>query len=252
MRLRDLCFTLLVVLVAGTKPASASGFSLAWDYCRESGGPFSKSFACDTRIGYENLVVAVVAPADMPRFIGASMIVDFWVCEGDLPPWWQVGTGQCRASLIRPSFDPAGFPLTEECPSLWGFVNPFSAYVIQSGLYGSNHFRLQAAAAVPAGSEFAIEGNSWPYVVARIVVSHAKSTGTDACAGCRVGAAVSLAEMKLEQPLGIGTLTITTPADFGLGWAGFNASVAGIYNRQPDCTTPTASRTWGQIKTLYR
>jgi len=240
----------LALLAASAAPASASGFSMAWDHCFESGGPSQKLFACDADTGMDVLVVSVIPPADMPQFAATSVIIDVLVAGGDLPPWWQTATGQCRANAIVPSFDPGSFPITEECSSLWGDLVPLQVFAIQQGLHGPGTFRINAGAAVPAGSEFMVYGNVISYLAARIAFLHSKTVGAGACDGCRTGACLWLNEMKMQQPAGLGDYTVTNEATPGSSGATFNAQQA--YGYGSPCTTPTVNRTWGAVKSLYR
>lgn len=238
----------LALLTAPAVPASASGLGLAWDHCFQSGGTWQKLFACDQNLGQDVLVVSVIPPADMPSFAATSVIVDVVVDAGSLPPWWLTATGQCRANAIVPSFDPTSFPLTAECPSLWGDTVPLQVFAIQQGLHGPGTFRINSGAAVPAGSEYLVQGNAVSYLAARITFMHSKTVGAGACDGCRTGACLLLNEMKMQQPAGLGDYTVTNAAEIGSNSATMNAD--GSYYTY--CYTPTANRTWGAVKSLYR
>ncbi len=238
----------LLLLAAPAAPASASGFSMAWDQCFESGGASQRLFACDADTGMDVLAVSVVPPADMPQFMGASVIIGVFVTSGDLPPWWQTAAGQCRADAIVPSFDPTALPLTPDCPSLWGDTVPVQGWVIQQGLDGPGTFRINSAASVPPGYERMVYGNVESYLVEQVIFLHAKTVGADACEGCGTGACLRLTELTLSQPAGVGDYVVYNEAYPGSSGATFNAQGG---NNSP-CATPTVNRTWGAVKSLYR
>lgn len=244
---------LALLLLAAAAPAAraqyGSGLNLFWDHCYADGGATRTLFDCSTNAGEAVLVASVVIPADMPQFAASSAIFDVYVADGTIPPWWQVGTGQCRANAVGVSFDPNTFPPSDNCPSIWGDLVPLQVQAIQTGITGPGMFRVNSGAAVPAGSEIALLADGTDRVVCRLVVRHTKTVGAGACEGCRTGACFWLRETKLQQPAGVGDYTVTNQLWNSL--VGHNAD-ANYGAPSIWCYTPALNRTWGAIKTLYR
>lgn len=245
----------LVLLVSGAAAARAQnmypGLNLFWDHCYSGGGTIAKTFACDTNVGpWFEMFASVVLPADMPRFAAASVIVDVTIAGGTQPPWWQTAAGQCRANAIAvtfdwPSLEPSG------CMNIWMNTPVLSVLQIQQPVPGGvATFRINAGAAVPAGSEIAWVADGTELVVARIAISRAKTVGTNACEGCATTACFFYRESRLQQPAGVGDYWITNWATTAythfLGGAGVTGDNWNI------CEVPALNRTWGAIKVLYR
>ena len=165
---------------------AAGGLNLHFNGCTLDGGTSTASFACDVNTGSEALLASVVLPADMPKFLGTSAIVDVTVDAAALPDWWLTATGQCRANAISMSFDPT--VLATSCADIWGGVPNLSVFQVQQFLHGANTVRLNGGAAVPAGQEIALVADGTTELnAARVTISHSKTAGVGACAGCMVG-----------------------------------------------------------------
>ena len=244
-------FLLTLALLVSCAPAASAqgGLNLFVDHCGADGGLTRALFDCNSNAGNSVFIASIVIPADMPQFAATSAIFDVMIAAGTLPPWWQVGTGQCRANAVVASYDPTTFPPSDNCPSIWGEIVPLQVQRIEVGIYGPGSFRLNSGAAVPVGSERSLVADGTDRVVCRVIVQHAKTTGASACEGCRVGACILLNQMKLQQPAGVGDYTVTYP-----NWnfiVGHNAD-GYLSSNGPDCTTPALNRTWGAIKSMYR
>jgi hypothetical protein len=243
---------LLALVLLATSAATASGqggINLFWDRCYADGGATQALFDCSTNTGTGVLIASVILPADLPQFAAALVTIDVWVADGLIPPWWQVASGQCRADAVTVSYDPNGFPEIQNCSPIWDSVVPSQLLAIQSGLWGPSMFRVISVAGVPVGWELSKLADGAELVVCRLIVSHTKSVGTDACEGCRSGACFWLREIKLMQPAGVGDFTVSSQAVnivVGHNAEGYMSAPG------PTCTTPTLNRTWGAIKTLYR
>lgn len=246
-RLTTLVATLLVL---GASSAMAqSGLGLYWDGCSD-GGTSAKTFACNTNSGASfQLYASVVVPSAMPTFAATSAIIDLTVDDVVLPDWWQTLTGQCRLNAIDMSFAASGF--ITNCADIWqGFPN-LQVFQAQQGVnvqgHAINTLRLNGGAAVPAGSELNVPADGSELTVCKVTITRAKSTGTGACAGCATPTCIVLNECKLQQPAGAGDFTVVNEAAGKTRWVTWNGSPTNC-----PAGTPTLSRTWGAVKSLYR
>lgn len=233
------------LMVFGASASMAQGgLNLFWDGCSD-GGTTSKTWVCNANTGAVFAAYAsVVLPGDMPLFTGTTAIIDISVDGAALPAWWQTQAGQCRQNALGLSFDPSSF-VTNCFADLWGGAAPTAVLAIQPGVNGANKVRVNGAAALPAGSELNLVADGTEYLVARMTITRAKSTGTGSCAGCLDGACIVLNECKLQQPGGVGDRTVNNPAA-----GNFITWQAG--SQLCPQATPAQNRTWGAVKNLYR
>lgn len=236
--------TAAMLALSATFAFAAGGLNLHFGGCSvDVGASSSATFACNTNAGSEVLYASVVLPASMPLFLGTSALIDVTVESPTLPDWWQTAAGQCRANAISMSFDPS--LLATDCGDIWGGTPNLSVFQLQQYLHGPNMVRLNGGAAVPAGQEIALVADGTTELnVARVSISHSKTTGTGACAGCEVGACIVLQECYLQQPAGNPLYRLTTPISNVVTFNGASPLCAGA--------TPTQNRTWGAVKGLYR
>jgi len=102
--------------------------------------------------------------------------------------------------------------------------------------------------------------------LARITLSHGRSTGTGSCAGCSTPAGIGLERVLLTQPLGVGDHRFLYPndgtdSDF-VSWQSPVEVVSREYYHSPSTgwhkwftiSSPVRAQrpTWGGIKSLYR
>lgn len=222
---------------------AAGGISLRYGGCAADGGTSAAVFACDVTTGQEVLYASVVLPANMPRFLGTSALVDVTVEAPTLPDWWLTAAGQCRANAISMSFDAT--VLATACADIWGGTPNLAVFQLQQGLHGPNTVRLNGGAAVQAGQEIALVADDVTELnVARVVINHSKTTGAGACAGCQAGVCIVLQECYLQQPAGLPLYRLSTPI----------SNVVTFNNGALDCAgaTPTQNKTWGAVKGMYR
>lgn len=239
--------TLLVATLAtlAVPAAFAQGVNLYWNDC--GGGTnaaINQTFACDTNVG-DPLVMflSVVSPYEVPQFVAVEASVDVLVSGGSLPPWWQLGAGQCRDGAMRATCDPNEFG-TPACPDIWDGAQPISVYQVTSAPV-TWAFRFRFAAAVQYPSPISTAEVGQELVVGLVRVTRDKSTGPGACDGCLAGACFVAEQVKLMQPAGLGDLLLTSPATNN--WVQLNGGIG-----WQNCYVPNVNRTWGAIKTLYR
>jgi len=271
MRLRY--FIVILALLAASPAAvaaavSAPGIELRWDNCFEDGGAWNKQFACDTNTGSSVLVLSFVLDTPMSDVTGGEILVDVASVAAVLPAWWQFRNfGTCRQSSLGMNMVP---PATAVNCLDWAQGNAgggIGAYSI--GVNGPNSARVAVAVAVPSGSQATLAAQQ-EYFSANLVVNHAKTVGTGACAGCTEPVCIVYQSLRLTTTVAANDRVLYRGAN-GEGshlayWQ--NAYATNVVQScdtrfpLPRCTTSftcalasvTATRgsTWGAVKSLYR
>ena len=231
---------------------------LAWDDCG-SAGLVTRTFACNTNVGVEPLVLSFVPPAGITAFSAVEAILQVvWTGWGNvpLPAWWELRTG-CRAGSLS---GPVSFPETCANPWLDGGAGGVS-------MSSSTPGRIMAVTALPAGHELPLDP-AVEYYSMRFVFNHARSTGDGACDACSAPVGIYVSSLRLNQrPSGVNDYTYALP----VGPSGMTAYVNWQCEGHPvlsldhggrpefsglwdfgKCPTATHSPTWGRIKALYR
>jgi hypothetical protein len=216
---------------------------LAWDDCGAS-GRLTRSFACDTNAGAEQLVVSFVPPA-APAFTGIEARIRLFTPTVSFPSWWMLSTGGCRAGSLRASPFAAG---PSPCTSPW------TSQVFWSVQLDPATREIRAFVDLDKGQEHGLDGATEYYGV-RLAFDHAKSTGTGACEGCSMPAGLYLARLALllgPDPTYDFDLAETPYVNWQCDGAPIvtGGSVTGW--TFPGCATPARAPTWGRIKLLYR
>lgn len=242
MKLR---FPFVLVLAASLLASAAfaqSGIILRVGDCAAGSNVQSVVNDCSLNTGNAlDLVVSCVVPMPFPDFVGAIGYLNVLPSDATVPDWWRLDGSGCRASAFTSVGDATVSP---SCSTVWDpFSGMLSAHAAQL-LYGYNNvLRMSFATAMPAAGTLEGDGVT-EYGVFRIQVSRARSNGATACAGCGVHAQLVLAEVQFQNTTGMGTMHITVPAHED------PANLVVTYDGQ--YPTPTANRTWGAIKALYR
>lgn len=235
--------TAALLALGASMAFAAGGISLHFNGCALDGGATSSTFACNSNTGADVMFVSVVVPGDMPQFLGSTALVDVFVDGPALPDWWLTGPGQCRANAVSVSYDPVF--LSTACADIWQGTPNLSVFQAQQYLHGPNMVRFNSGAAVQAGQEVSLVADGVTELnLCRLSISHGKTTGTGACAGCEIGACIVLQECYMQQPTGMPLYRVTTPISNVVSYNGGALSCAGA--------TPTQNRTWGSVKNLYR
>lgn len=235
----------LLALTAGSAAASAGGLNLGWNDCGGLPASLNQAFTCSTNSGLNVLFGSFVTPCCVTAMSANEVVMDIQSASFTMPPWWMIGTGQCRsAASLSGGFDFTTGPFT--CSDYWG-----------AGAIGSlsttapvgNRARVKGVFALPAGDAritSIAEGTEVYSFKCRI--NNAKSTGLGACAGCDIGACIVLNSIKINQPVGTpgGNKFVSTAAvrNFATWQGGIGV----------DCyaATPARNTTWGSIKAQYR
>lgn len=244
------CFALICLLTASCFPAALalaqSGYAyLAWDDC-SSAGVSTRSFACNTNSGSESIVMSF-RPANATDPIYR---LDAWLAVGDeafsvLPDWWSLLATGCRTTSLRANADFT--PTSGACTDPWYGTGFVTLAVTKFAIFDSQLRRLviHAAVEIPHAAAAPLDPATEYYGV-RLVLNHAKTVGTGACAGC-------------EQPMCLSLYpycsTTANPASPIARTLSLDPGFTGIvWNGGQRCSrlTATRNRTWGTLKSLYR
>jgi hypothetical protein len=243
--------------------------SLALDDCLPDGGLSSKTFNCGTASLTEYVIWTHEVNFPQSQFVGAEIVLDL---EDDSNPgamgaWWQWdGTG-CRttavASALADAASAPGFSFTtcQDIASLATGTPLAQVLLIQrpspgTGL-GPNTQRIKVGWVLPSSSPFALSAGT-PYCAG---VLRIRSLGGEhaSCAGCTDAMTITFNSIWSRQLPGApnGDLFISDPLVVPAASGGPVTqwtNCVGINQAHSACdgTTPTVTRTWGQIKSLYR
>lgn len=239
----------------------AVSMNLSWDRCAGDGRIVDRTFACDTNTGVETFVGSVVFMdgAGRDSVLGFTAYVDISPAASIVPPWWTTRTGECRPNALLPDW--SGLAGASACLPWFGDGTPLGVAGILSSY---DRLVLQLAWMLPSGQPVALVPGQ-EYSLFRVRLSHAKSTGADACAGCTVPTCIGFGRLDLEYVPPVPREAMGGAGLNTLTWQG--AYVAGYptqtwpppphysYSNVLSCTTapvPARGRTWGMIKGLYR
>jgi hypothetical protein len=174
----------------------------------------------------------------MPNMVGNDIRVDLQSADATtLNNWWQMfNSGTCRATSVSTN---VVFP-TGNCVDFWaaGGAGGIGSYNITANKASILMFwAVTGPGQVDPGTE---------YYSINVVVNNAKTVGTGACAGCLTGVCLvaNVVQLdgdtnnlqKIENPLVRNFVT----------WQG------GAVTGGCPAAVPTQSKTWGQVKSLYR
>jgi hypothetical protein len=243
--MRRVAIAVSVALLFGASAAwSQGGVNLAWTDCGIHGTP-NLSFACDTNSGPPlSLIASYYSPVALPEFLGLTGRIDLRNDFLDpLPDWWKHGRDYCRGTTgLAVSFDFTNGPV--QCLDFFmGQATGGFAYDYPEGV-GANRASLRVTCAVPFDLRGPIEPDL-EYYAFEVNLLRAKTTGAGSCAGCATRMCIALNEIQLFQPPEQQhDPTIQNPAD---------RSFVTFQGASPICfTVPAVSRTWGQVRSLYR
>jgi len=226
--------------------------NLSWNDCGAA-GTANATFACTTNgpAPAGLLVCSFLAPAGTTNVIGLDCSVDMVLGSVTaLEPWWQVGTGGCRAGATTGDFDYASgaFASCTDYVAVNAFKHvPIYATYPNGRGFGANTLRFRGAFAI-AGDGVALAAGS-EYYALKITVGALNSTGAGSCPGCLTPACFVLATVHVVQPVRVGTdWWLSGQAPGGRDYVTWQAAAA-----VGSCATvPAKNHTWGRIKALYR
>lgn len=191
------------VALAANRSWAAGGFNLSWNDCN---GSASKTFACNVNLGANAIIGSFIPPTEIDEFIALEATLYVQGSGDALPPWWQMGSSQCRAGALPVGFDftpyfvcadPWGGLVTGESSYTWPFQRPDQA-------------RVQLAGAFNGGG--VIWGGTEWYGF-RLALTNQKTVGATSCAGCQEGVTLWLDHVTLRQLPGLGDYVISQPLE---------------------------------------
>ncbi len=236
---------LLLLAVSGRASFAVAypGLNLSWEACG-SDGASNRDFACDRNTGSERIVASFVAPSGITQLVGMRSTLQVTLNAPTLPAWWQLkNVGACRASALTLAL--TADPAWTTCHDYWQTqaLGTISQYEV--GRPASNAAVITVSTSL--AEEFAgpLEAGT-EYHAFTLVLSHTKTVGNGACAGCEIAGCVVFTHATLLQPPGAGERTIPGPAS---GWS----NLALWHSAVPyTCFgVPARNTTWGAIKSLY-
>jgi len=226
-----------VLLALAASTAMAGGVNLAWTDCGLNGQP-TRAFACASNAGSNVLCVSYDPNVVMTNMVGNDIRVDLQSADATtLNNWWQMfNSGSCRAASISTNvvFGAA------TCADFWsaGGAGGIGSYTVSGNKASLLMFwAVTTPGQVDPGTE---------YYSINVAINNAKTVGTGACTGCQTGVCLVANVVQLDGDSN-NLQKIENPRDANfVTWQG-GAVVGGC-----PAAVPTQSRTWGQVKSLYR
>ncbi|MEO7868034.1 MAG: hypothetical protein ABIU54_10385 [Candidatus Eisenbacteria bacterium] len=236
---------LFLALMLSAPAALAQGtLALRWQTCAPD-GPAVMEPACSSNLGQVQLALSFRPDTAVASVIGWNMVLDIATDADPLPPWWQLQPGGCRQNQLF-TVTPSG--AEGQCLDRWSQTGASLVQLVSYPRLGGDtrQVRLVLAVAVPTADAFDLSAGQ-SYLAALLAVRLGLTQGTGACAGCTSPACIVFNSLEvIRLPKGSAPpLVLSSPEGIRGNQATWGAATA--------CTSvPTRSRTWGQIKALYR
>jgi len=249
MRQAHTLVTLLALLAFATA-ARAAGVSLRWDSCYGDGGIQNKNFACDTNAGSETLVGSFTLSADLPHVSGTEIVLDLAFAGTSTPRWWAFfNVSTCRRTSLTFSFAAPGACVNWADSFEAGGIGAYNI-----GNRGPNTVRVVMATAVPPGDLKDLSGGQ-EYFSFRLAMDNLKTVGDGSCAGCTTPGCLVIHSIRVTTQV-VSSFALLDGAANGTDsdWATWQGGAGVGVGLSIGCpaATPTARRTWGSVKALYR
>lgn len=243
-------FAGVVACILAPRPlCAAEGIYLTWNDCYLGASQVSNvDFACAVSSGSEELFCAFTMPQAANNVIGVEVVVDMQHSSTSLPDWWRLDKGGCRDGALTASPHPGS---GTGCIDMWqgtGAIAQIQGYHPMEPRGANSQARIKVAASVLPPEAVSVDGTSMYYAV-RIILSHEKTTGVDACLGCLQPSCLVLNSILVGRLPGSpgGDYFLQAPGAGDANWArwqgGSGANCAAV---------PVRNRAWGQVKSLYR
>jgi hypothetical protein len=249
----------LSLLALATAAHAGQGVNLRWNACLGDAGTANRNFACNTNTGSETLVASFELGTDLPLISGNEVVIDLASAGTAIPAWWQMWTpGSCRPSSLSMN---ATISASADACADWANAQAFggiAAYDI--GSRGVNTARIKLALSVAVLSLSGLSAGQ-EYFSFNLVIIHAKTVGTGACAGCTTPVCIVFSSDKLTTPVPALDRMITGPTNGTdsnfITWQGGAGVVVppgpwGAGGSGCPSATPTRRTTWGAVRALYR
>jgi hypothetical protein len=188
--------------------------------------------------GLLTIVGSVVPPSTLDQFVAMEGIVDASQAS-TLSDWWRGDAAGCRNGRMSGSFD---FLSLFNCTDPWGGAALGSLFIIYPGtgstLIPANSERFDIYCAI--GTEDVIDP-SQEYYMFKIQIQKAATVG--GCAGCNTPTSLYFNDLVLGRTAGAPGGNADLSGDGSGQGVGYNGGTLG---------TPTSTKSWGAIKSLYR
>jgi hypothetical protein len=237
-------FSLLALCAAAlasitSVPSRAAENGIRWGDCIASG---TKNLSPTCSQGVATLVVSVDPPPGADHVVGFNADIALSVGYETVPPFWELWTGGCRAGAATVDFDFTSGPFT--CTDPWTGDATGTIEIIPPPFLSINTLGIHIQGSLP-GREVALQSGVEYYLFKiRIPIGDAI-----ACPGCQMPACFVLEKLCLEQAPGSGLICqgyheVGTPWCL---WQDPDEQYSGCM-----LPVPTAPRSWGSVKTIYR
>jgi hypothetical protein len=183
------------------------------------------------------LYASGILPAATPHFLGCIAAVEIFGRDFQLPDWWQLAPGGCRAlspAVVSGNYD---FSSNTHCANPWPQMPASSIQAKYQGGVLRIVLSAQVSASVPLNA-------TDEYYFFKLLISHAGTAGNGSCAGCASGVCFYLPDIEVFVPQGDASASIWHGLSNLAFWQG------ATYGAQ--CTTAARPTTWGAVKSLYR
>ena len=243
------------MLCVASSALAAPGVNLAWSSCSGEGtGTQNRAFACNSNNGNNLLVCSFELPADLAQVSGNELVIDVLTQAATLPAWWDFkNAGSCRQNSLLFNTVANGADVVCVDWAQGGSTGGFGAYAsgnpasdgsIDPGLV-SQHRRLSIALAVaPTALQDLVAATE--YFACNVTINNQKTVGTGSCAGCTEPMCIVLNSVNVTTPILANNVFIGNGSSAG-------SNICTWQGTGPNCQlVPTKTKTWSQVKALYR
>jgi hypothetical protein len=248
-RLLGAALTLAALVACASAAHGAAGLYLTWNDCAPAAAAsHDLGWLCDSNLGASELYCAFSLAAPVDSVLGFEIVVDIQHAAPVLPDWWQLAASGCRYGQLDADLD---FTTHGECAdfSLGRATGGLLGYYVTEPRGEVNQARVKVAGSwLPDVGYASLEADR-VYYAARLVLTHALTTGGTVCAGCAQPACLVLNGMWIRRQPGAagGDVQLSAPGTDPANWATWQGGEGA------DCAAvPVRAVTWGRIKGLYR
>ena len=237
-----------VFLALSSRTAGADGqLYLTWEGCAAN-GIHDQSNVCLINVGSTPLYTAFVLDVPIDDVVGIQVTIDLQHSAPAMPDWWRMqGAGDCRDGALHVS---GVFGVEEAaCSDPWrGLGGGEVLYDVGVAPRSPSQAHLIGTWAIPADSARTLSAGVM-YHGLKFLIDNTRSVFPGECVGCNQPVCLVLNRIELLREFGatppVVALELSGPDDAHRAtWkGGAGASCEAV---------PVRSRTWGQIKSLYR